>query len=133
MRMARVLIRDKWPRFQSLYILSLVVGLTLFVKMPSRQEKKKAKRRAKYLKTRDDVLHSSRAERNYKAEPEKKRVSQRENYRADPQKNGPLDVQGIEQILKRNGLPGPAHTVRLVRLWPHQLLNPKYGRQFGLV
>ena len=51
--------------------------------MPSRQEKKKAKRRAKYLKTRDDVLDSARAE---KAEPEKKRASQRENYRAEPEK-----------------------------------------------
>ena len=85
--------------------------------MPSRQEKKKAKRRAKYLKTRDDVFDSAQAE--HKAEPEKKRASQRENYRAEPEKkrtslrarieqiqkrNGPLDVQGIEQIPKRNGL-----------------------------
>ena len=52
--------------------------------MPSRQEKKKAKRRAKYLKTRDDVLDSARAE-NCKAEPEKKRASQLENYRAEPE------------------------------------------------
>ena len=52
--------------------------------MPSRQEKKKAKRRAKYLKTRDDVLDSALA--SYKAEPEKKRASQRENYRAENEK-----------------------------------------------
>ena len=52
--------------------------------MPSRQEKKRAKRQAKYLKTRDDILHSARA--SYKAEPEKKRASQRENYRAEPEK-----------------------------------------------
>ena len=40
--------------------------------MPSRQEKKRAKRRAKYLEVRDDVLESARA--SYKADPEKKRT-----------------------------------------------------------
>ena len=35
--------------------------------MPARQEKKKAKRRAKYVKTRDDVLDSARAELQSKA------------------------------------------------------------------
>ena len=48
--------------------------------MPSRQEKKKAKRRAKYL----DVLDSAQA--SYKAEPEKKRTSRSARYRAEPEK-----------------------------------------------
>ena len=61
-----------------------LVKFFFFIKMPSRQEKKRAKRQAKYLKTRDDILHSARA--SYKAELEKKRASQRENYRAEPEK-----------------------------------------------
>eukprot|EP00731_Ephydatia_muelleri_P021956 Em0014g547a len=52
--------------------------------MPSRQEKKRAKRRAKYLEVRDDVLESARA--SYKADPEKKRTGERERYHADPVK-----------------------------------------------
>ena len=82
--------------------------------MPSRQKKKQAKRRAKYLEVRDDVLESARhptkqtkkrngplnasgikqsqketdAERErYHADPEKKRSSaKRESYQAEPQK-----------------------------------------------
>ncbi|KAL5477907.1 hypothetical protein EMCRGX_G024762 [Ephydatia muelleri] len=52
--------------------------------MPSRQEKKRAKRHAKYLEVRDDVLKSARA--SYKAEPEKKRTAERELYQAEPEK-----------------------------------------------
>ena len=52
--------------------------------MPSRQRKNKAKRRAKYLQTRDDVLESARA--CYKAEPEKKRTTERERYQAESKK-----------------------------------------------
>ncbi|KAL5505209.1 hypothetical protein EMCRGX_G006609 [Ephydatia muelleri] len=51
--------------------------------MPSRQEKKRAKRRAKYLQVRDDVLESARA--SYKADPEKKQTAEREGYHADPE------------------------------------------------
>ena len=43
--------------------------------MPSRHKKKRAKRRAKYLEVRDDVLESARA--SYKADPEKKRTAER--------------------------------------------------------
>ena len=60
--------------------------------MPSRQEKKRAKRHAKYLEVRDDVLESARA--SYKAEPEKKRTAERER---------PLNASGIKQTQKRNG------------------------------
>ena len=52
--------------------------------MPSRQEKKRAKRRAIYLQVRDDVLESARA--SYKADPEKKQTAERERYHADPEK-----------------------------------------------
>ena len=48
----------------------------------SRQEKKRAKRRAKYLQVRDDVLESAQAP--YKAEPEKKRSAERERYQEEP-------------------------------------------------
>ncbi|KAL5496533.1 hypothetical protein EMCRGX_G012836 [Ephydatia muelleri] len=56
--------------------------------MPSRQEKKRAKRRAKYLQVRDDVLEKKQtAEREgYHADPEKKRSAKRESYEADPAK-----------------------------------------------
>ena len=52
--------------------------------MPSRQEKKRAKQRAKYLQVRDDVLESTWA--SYKADPEKKQTAEREGYHADPEK-----------------------------------------------
>ena len=80
--------------------------------MPSCQEKKKAKRRAKYLKIRDDLLDSARAELqsepekkrasqrgNYRAEPEKKRTSQRARYRADPEKERATKDSGIAIVL----------------------------------
>ena len=60
------------------------ISEVVFIKMPSRQEKKRAKRRAKYLEVRDDVLESARA--SYKADPEKKRTGERERYHADPVK-----------------------------------------------
>ena len=47
------------------------------------QEKKRAKRCAKYLTVRDDVLESARA--SYKAEPEKKRTAECERYQEDPE------------------------------------------------
>ena len=52
------------------------------MKMPSRQKKERAKRRARYLEVRDDVLESARA--SYNADPEKKRTA--ESYKADPEK-----------------------------------------------
>ena len=65
---------------QSSYFVSEVV----LIKMPSRQQKKRAKRRAKYLQVRDDVLESARA--SYKADQEKKRTAERERYQAEPEK-----------------------------------------------
>ena len=85
--------------------------------MPSRQEKKKAKRRAEYLKTRDDILVSPSGttkqslKRNGPLNVKTIEQSLKRNGPLDaqgieqiPKRNGPLDVQGIEQILKRNGL-----------------------------
>ena len=66
--------------------------------MPSRQEKKNAKRRAKYLKTRIRFSPSGTTKQSLKRngplnvktieqiEPEKKRTSRRARCRADPQK-----------------------------------------------
>ena len=64
--------------------------------MPSRQENKRAKRRAKYLQVRDDVLESARA--SYKADPEKKQTAEPEiiYYLW-------LNANGIMQTWKRNG------------------------------
>ena len=52
--------------------------------MPSRQQKRRAKRREEYIQNQDDELESSRV--RYNADPEKKRVSTRDSYRADPEK-----------------------------------------------
>ena len=60
------------------------VSEVVFLEMPSRQRKNKAKRRANYFQTRDDVLESARA--CYKAEPEKKRAAERKRYHAEPEK-----------------------------------------------
>ena len=48
------------------------------------KKKKRAKRRAKYLQVRDDILESARA--SYKADPEKKQTAEGEGYHADPEK-----------------------------------------------
>ena len=69
---------------QSSFDVTSFVSEVVFLKMPSRQEKKRAKRHAKYLEVRDDVLKSARA--SYKAEPEKKRTAERERYQAEPEK-----------------------------------------------
>ena len=66
---------------QSSFGVTSFVSEVVFLKMPSRQE---AKRHAKYLEVRDDVLESARA--SYKAEPEKKRTAERERYQAEPEK-----------------------------------------------
>eukprot|EP00731_Ephydatia_muelleri_P017451 Em0010g549a len=73
--------------------------------MLSRQEKKRAKRakrHAKYLEVRNDVLESARA--FYKAEPEKKRTAKRASGIKKTQKrNGPLNAKAIKKTQKRNG------------------------------
>ena len=66
---------------QSSFGVTSFVNEVVFLKMPSRQE---AKRHAKYLEVRDDVLESARV--SYKAEPEKKRTAERERYQAEPEK-----------------------------------------------
>ena len=63
--------RPDWP--------SATLSEVVFLKMPSRQEKKRAKRHAKYHEVRDDVFELARA--SYKAEPEKKRTAEREQPR----------------------------------------------------
>ena len=83
--------------------------------MPSRQEKKNAKRRAKYLKTRIRFSQSGTTKQSLKRNGSLnvKTIGQslKRNGPLDAQGveqilkwNGPLDVQDIEQILKRNGL-----------------------------
>ena len=59
------------------------VSEVVFLKMLSRQKKKRAKRHAKYLEVRNDVLESARA--SYKAEPEKKRTAKRQRYWESPE------------------------------------------------
>ena len=78
------------------FVVNLFVSEVVFLKMPTRQRKKKAKPSAKYLQTRDDVLKSARA--CYKAEHEKKRIAERIQKR-----NRSLNAKGIKQSQKRNG------------------------------
>ena len=68
---------------QSSFGVTSFVSEVVFLKMLSRQEKKRAKRHAKYLEVRNDVLKSARA--SYKAEPEKKRTAKRQRYWESPE------------------------------------------------
>ena len=61
----------------------------VFLKMPSRNQKKRSKQRAEYLQTREDILsqeNKAKARARYKADPEKKKASVRDTYKADPEK-----------------------------------------------
>ena len=83
--------------------------------MPSRQENKRAKRRAKYLKFRDDVLDSARASYRNKGEPEKKRTAERERYQASLGPR-PLGTQlRIVYITVRSGDTGNTFVARGIR------------------
>ena len=66
---------------QSDFGVTSFVSEVVFLKMLSRQEKKRAKRHAKYIEVRNDVLESARA--SYKADPEKKRTAKRERYQEE--------------------------------------------------
>ena len=56
----------------------------VFLKMPSRNQKKRSKQRAEYLQKQDENKAKARA--LYKANPEKKKASVRDSYKADPEK-----------------------------------------------
>ena len=66
---------------------SLVVTLAsevVFLKMPSRNQKKRSKQRAEYLQKQDKNKAKARA--LYKADPEKKKASVHDSYKADSEK-----------------------------------------------
>ena len=86
---------------QSSFGVTSFVSEVVFLKMPSHQEKKRAKRHAKYLEVRDNVLESARA--SYKAEPEKKRTAERERYQAEPEKKRSAERERYQEDQKRNG------------------------------
>ncbi|KAL5515857.1 hypothetical protein EMCRGX_G001092 [Ephydatia muelleri] len=61
----------------------------VFLKTPSRNQKKRSKQRAEYLQKREDILsqeNKAKARARYKADPEKKKASVRDTYKADPEK-----------------------------------------------
>ena len=74
-----------------LYISQFSRYLTLasevvFLKMPSRNQKKRSKQRAEYLQKREDILsqeNKAKARARYKADPEKKKASVRDTYNAN--------------------------------------------------
>ena len=85
--------------FFNLFCSPLLASEVVFIKMPSRQQQRKAKRREVYLQNRDEELESSRvryntdaeqrrasAHESYRADPGKMRASARESYRPDPEK-----------------------------------------------
>ena len=58
----------------------------VFLKMPSRNQKKRSKQRAEYLQKREDILsqeNKAKARARYKADPEKKNASVRDTYNAN--------------------------------------------------
>eukprot|EP00731_Ephydatia_muelleri_P021858 Em0014g449a len=69
--------------------------------MPSRQEKKRAKRHAKYLKVRDDVLESAR--HPTKQSQKRNRPLNASGIKQSQKRNGPLNASGIKLSQKRNG------------------------------
>ena len=56
----------------------------VFLKMPSRNRKKRTKQRAEYLQKQEE--NKAKARERYKADPEKKKASVRASYKADPEK-----------------------------------------------
>ena len=57
--------------------------------MPSRNRKKRSKQRAEYLQKQDDILsqgNKAKARARYKADPETKKASVCDSYKADPEK-----------------------------------------------
>ena len=84
-----------------MFLRSLVVALAsevVFLKMPSRNQKKRSKQQAEYLQKQDENKAKARAlykadpekkasvRDSYKADPEKKKASVRDSYKADPEK-----------------------------------------------
>ena len=58
----------------------------VFLKMPSRNQKKRSIQRAEYLQKREDILsqeNKAKARARYKADPEKKKASVRDTYNAN--------------------------------------------------
>ena len=69
--------------------------------MPSRQQKRRAKRREEYIQSQDDELESSRV--RYNADPENKRALLMTTTEQILKKCGHLLVTATEQILKKSG------------------------------
>ena len=66
-------VMNKWDFISSQFCSPLLVSEVVFVKTPSRQHKRRTKRREKYLQNRDDELESTRVQ--YNADPEQKLAS----------------------------------------------------------
>ena len=75
--------------YRSLVVTYTLASEVVFLKMPSRNQKKRSKQRAEYLQKREDILsqeNKAKARARYKADPEKKKASVRDTYKADPEK-----------------------------------------------
>ena len=76
-----------WFSYRSLYSRYLTLASeVVFLKMPSRNQKKRSKQRAEYLQKREDILsqeNKAKARARYKADPEKKKASVRDTYNAN--------------------------------------------------
>ncbi|KAL5491019.1 hypothetical protein EMCRGX_G016233 [Ephydatia muelleri] len=84
---------------QSSFGVTSFVSEVVFLKIPSRQEKKREKRHAKYLEVRDDVLESAQ-----KQSQKRNRPLNASGIKLSQKRNGPLNASGIKQSQKRNGL-----------------------------
>ena len=78
---------------------ALLASEVVFVKMPSRQQKTKAKRREEYLLNRDYELESSRV--RYDADAEQRQASARDMYRAIWSRTELLRGGDMNRILTR--------------------------------
>ena len=76
--------KNIWCSYRSLGV--ALASEVVFLKMPSRNQKKRSKQRAEYLQKQDENKAKARALYKADPDPEKKKVSVRDSYKADPEK-----------------------------------------------
>ena len=93
--------------FLSQFLIVTLASEVVFLKMPSRTQKKRSKQRAEYLQKQDEDKAKARA--LYKADPEKKasarekkKASARDSYKLDPESKRSAKRRRYEEVLEEN-------------------------------
>ena len=91
----------------SLVVITLASEV-VFLKMPSRNQKKRSKQRAECLQKQDEnkakarALYKASVRDSYKADPEKKKASARDSYKVDPESKRSAKRRRYEEDLEEN-------------------------------